>query len=496
MMLNEYKNKIEVQKEVLSSLPRNNNRNEKIYQIKIEELLEDYQKEKEVVASEIKKRRDRYLSLEYDKSIDLLTKEINLLLPSIHLLNNYNSSYEKSGLDIILYELGHFYKTDLEKVNKDIIKALTIFSTVGVTLTEEDFNYSYYSDKYMRKILLQSTSEEELKKHFEEIYWKCPNIITHITLNLKHLYYKNKKKFDLYYENKVKELEDKNIIEKYKELYVEKEQKVNNNAYLLQNNFLEGKLNIGDYTLDRINKAYKSVIDYFPTEKVNSDILKLYHSLIEYKNYLEFDYIINDIKELYKEKDKYKNIYNNKKKEIDKLERTLSKTNRKVFRLILKGKQDKIDVLNSKINININNLKNLYEELEKDYFLEKISLLEDSTTIYDILLLAVSNYNYLIELLKKSGREPEEINKLNNFINNPHNSILNNILIEEEKDLCMLIMDRYNLFGFNLTKEKLEKDNIESLIKNLEIILNSMVMNREGINENRIKFIEETQYFE
>ncbi len=295
--LNEYKNKIEVQKEVLLSLPRNNNKNEKIYQAKIGELLEELQKEKEVVASEIRKRRDRYLSLEHDKSIDLLTKEIDLLLPSIHLLNNYNSSYEKSGLDIILYELGHFYKTDLEKVNKDIIKVLTIFSTVGVTLTEEDFNYSYYSDKYMRKILLQSTSEEELKKHFEEIYWKCPNIITHITLNLKYLYYKNKKKFDLYYENKVKELEDRNIIEAYKELYIEREQKVKNDAYLLQGSFLEGKLNIGDYTLDKINKAYKSVIEDLPSEKINSDILKLYHSLIEYKNYLEFNYIINDIKE-------------------------------------------------------------------------------------------------------------------------------------------------------------------------------------------------------
>ena len=92
-MLNEYKNKIEVQKEVLLSLPRNNNKNEKIYQAKIGELLEELQKEKEVVASEIRKRRDRYLSLEHDKSIDLLTKEIDLLLPSIHLLNNYNSSY-------------------------------------------------------------------------------------------------------------------------------------------------------------------------------------------------------------------------------------------------------------------------------------------------------------------------------------------------------------------------------------------------------------------
>ena len=57
-------------------------------------------------------------------------------------------------------------------------------------------------------------------------------------------------------------------------------------------------------------------------------------------------------------------------------------------------------------------------------------------------------------------------------------------------------MDRYNLFGFNLTKEKLEKDNIENLIKDLEIILNSMAMNREGITENRIKFIKETQYLE
>ena len=62
-MLNEYKNKIEVQKEVLLSLPRNNNKNEKIYQAKIGELLEELQKEKEVVASEIRKRRDRYLSL-------------------------------------------------------------------------------------------------------------------------------------------------------------------------------------------------------------------------------------------------------------------------------------------------------------------------------------------------------------------------------------------------------------------------------------------------
>ena len=86
-----------------------------------------------------------------------------------------------------------------------------------------------------------------------------------------------------------------------------------------------------------------------------------------------------------------------------------------------------------------------------------------------------SNYNYLIELLKNKDIDISEINKLRLFVYNPYNYILNNILISEDKDISMLIMDRYNLFGFNLTKDKLDKDNIDNLIKELEIILNSIL---------------------
>ena len=107
-MLNEYKDKIELQKEVLAALPRNNNKNNKLYKAKVEEMLKEYQVDKEVVEEEITKRRNRYLSLEYDKNIDNITNKINELLPQLPLLNKYNSSYEKSNLDIILYELGHF----------------------------------------------------------------------------------------------------------------------------------------------------------------------------------------------------------------------------------------------------------------------------------------------------------------------------------------------------------------------------------------------------
>ena len=103
-----------------------------------------------------------------------------------------------------------------------------------------------------------------------------------------------------------------------------------------------------------------------------------------------------------------------------------------------------------------------------------------------------SNYNYLIELLKNKDIDISEINKLRLFVYNPYNYILNNILISEDKDISMLIMDRYNLFGFNLTKDKLDKDNIDNLIKELEIILNSIVMNNNRITENRIKFIKDT----
>ena len=152
-MLNEYKNKIELQKEVLAALPRNNNKNNKLYKAKVEEMLKEYQVDKEVVEEEITKRRNRYLSLEYDKNIDNITNKINELLPQLPLLNKYNSSYEKSNLDIILYELGHFYKNDLDKVNTDIKKAIDIFSLVGVPLSEDNFNYSYYSSIYMKKFL-------------------------------------------------------------------------------------------------------------------------------------------------------------------------------------------------------------------------------------------------------------------------------------------------------------------------------------------------------
>ena len=94
-MLNEYKDKIELQKEVLAALPRNNNKNNKLYKAKVEEMLKEYQVDKEVVEEEITKRRNRYLSLEYDKNIPI----INRINPNNLITDGFYSLYYYDTLD-------------------------------------------------------------------------------------------------------------------------------------------------------------------------------------------------------------------------------------------------------------------------------------------------------------------------------------------------------------------------------------------------------------
>ena len=54
-------------------------------------------------------------------------------------------------------------------------------------------------------------------------------------------------------------------------------------------------------------------------------------------------------------------------------------------------------------------------------------------------------------------------------------------------------MDKYNLYGFNITKEMLEKDNLEVLINNIDILINSILIKKHNLDNNKIKFIKESQ---
>ena len=166
----------------------------------------------------------------------------------------------------------------------------------------------------------------------------------------------------------------------------------------------------------------------------------------------------------------------------------------KINKLIIKNDSKKFDYYNNLTNNNILLLKNMYEELEKDYFLEKLSKLSEDATILDFLSLASSNYNYLIELFKQKEKNPEkELTTINNIINSPYLNLINNLWITDEKNISLIIIDKYNLYNFKLTKDMLEEENISTLIQNIKYILTSIQLKKHNLDEDKIKFIKDSE---
>ena len=267
-MKEQYVNNINTHKEVLNALPKNNEKNIKAYKNKVSELLILYKQDLTSIIEEIDKRSKHYLSLGKDEKIDSINTELTSLLTMLSITNKYNSSYEKSGLDKILYQLGHYYTINLDLVNNNILKAIDIFKNVELNITAKDFNYSYYTKKYIKKLLSldnqKATYNEELKQTFEDIYWKCPDIINHITINFKYLYYFYQKKFDIYYKNKITILTKENLYEKYINLSTRIASMVLDNIVRIVNNAFNSSSSISHFNngllLSVVSKAYSILL--------------------------------------------------------------------------------------------------------------------------------------------------------------------------------------------------------------------------------------------
>ena len=475
--MNDYLNKLQAYKDMLASLPQNNIKNKKIYHENIKSIYD-----KEIIVlndihDEIKKRITSYLNVKENTEIPTLNKNINDIKQNLIITNNYASSYEKSGLDILLYNLTHYYKTDLSDIFETIEKVNDIFKSVNIILTAKDFNYSYYSNVFMNIYLNNKSS---LVEKFDEIYWKCPDIISHLALNYKYLYYQNIKIFEDHY-NKIN---IDNIISSYQNFISKKDELIIQDKYLLLNDLLNGNKNIKDY-----EKVPSIINDLFTENLQENQYIDLYNSLIEYKEYNECLPIIKDIKE---SKTNSKNLSISIRKNIIKNEKKLFKENKKIIYSINKANSKKIQYYNNLINNNINLLKDMYEEYENALFLTKVNLLKEEDTIHNILLLACSNYNYLIEFTKKNNIDFNYIyNILIHIVYSPYNNLINNLFIKDEKDLSLIIIDKYNLYGGKLNKEMLTKDNIDNLINNLKLVIDNFYIKKYNITEEKISFIKE-----
>jgi hypothetical protein len=482
--LKELTEEINIDKEILSTLPQNNKKNMKIYSEKIDEFLEKYKSYDKALLNEIEKRSKKYDNIKMSEDVKKQEEEMKNLESILYLLIENDTSYEKMDLDREISNLTYYYRKDLERVNHSIEFCIRKFEAVGIALSPKDFMLNKYVNEYVSEIFKNVDSnnknKEKLSAKFEEIYWKCPEIISYIEINIRYLYLKNEKIIDKYYklqkEKVISKFSRENIRNYYLELKKENIENTKKDKYILINKFLTGEFLVKDYTrnaiLDIIKKYsnredLKDISDE-ELEKILVNIIKLLNTLKEFKNYNEYKYIIDNVKEIYNQKENYKGSYLKNKKEILNLEEKIIKLGKpKLF----KKSDDKNLAQQTKL---VMELKEKYKELDLNEVYEKITtVLNEHSTIYDALELASLFYKYLFKCITSVDKEINEndINKIilniKDFINWPYFTILNNIELNEEKDIMLIIKDRYNLLNINITKDDLSVDNLDTLINTL-----------------------------
>ena len=487
---------VSIDKEILGALPKNGIRANSKYAQRIEEVAAKYYVYKDKFYNEVKRRYDELYTTKYNTSVNV-TDELDDLDEKLYLLNEYNTAFEKIGLDKDILVLRYYYKKDLGIVNNAIADAITKFRSVGLQITPTDFKYNKYVTEYITvfldKLDKDDLNSSEIKTKFEEIYWKCPEILTYIELNLQYIYNQNEKKIERALDEKkeilLKQYPKDEVWNKYTQYKTMAIENSANDAQKIVGEFRDKTLRPADFTAENISKL---VVEYTGQakitdsdfEKICDSLVKLKHSLEEYMRYLKFKPIIDEIISIYKEKDKYKTSYTQLRKNIDKDDNRIIKMNFGIFSKNALPKQTELALQN----------KELYKQMAKENVYQTIATkLNDQSTYYDAIKLASSFYEYLFtHLINKDKTMGDEIivdyiDNLQEFAKWPYFTILNNINILEEKDIAFLIKDKYNLLGINLAKDDLDESKLPKLIETLGKIENFYCITKNNIDVDTIE---------
>ena len=524
-ILEELEKYISSNQEVLSVMPVNTKKNKSAYLEKVEELELKAVKIKEIVWEEIVKRYNRIISTKENPKVPELEKSISAI-GDIELFNELNSPYEKLGFNRVNHSLGSFFEGDLNLVNENIKLFLDKFKEYGIILTEEDFNYSTYINDYMKVFIEEYNSGEfdsdKLKKLFEKIYWKCPDFVIHIELNMRYLYNLNSKKFE-------KELEDRNenafekagldkngIVKEYFELNKSLIKLKRKDPKYIMQKFISEEWRISDFNDKAMEVLYDRLYskDYYSLSKEAQDEVdinfgKLLNTLQEYSVYKRYKYIIDDVKSIYANKESYKDTLKNKNKELAKKEQNLIKENKKnkrliklsntiIFKLFKKKIEHKIYEFPVNSNIQIKEIKKIYLEIDDAKVHEKIlEFADDNCTIKYAFKIVESYYSYLYDLIKKNHEDDDvdvakEVQYLIDFIGQPYKVMLNNIKLIEEPEITSIIANRYKILNIKIQKEDLE-ENLETLMQDVEKIVNYYNIRNSNIDTNDVSFMEKVK---
>lgn len=486
-------------RENISILPHTKKADKKKYTEYLAKNITDYKEKEEYIKEEIIKRKAKYLEIVQNPKIN----ELANLEPDynkIMCLSPLASSLNKMGLDINLFKLKYYYKNNINEVNIAIKTIIKIFKEVGLTLTLDDFNYHKYVKEYMKMVFTKNIDEKTLYTEFEKIYWACPEIITIIRLNFYSIYFNNKKQIDAYYTKTYKE-ENLNIyIDKLIKQQKEYDTLIHSDKRFIIDKFLNNELLLNDYTETNITKLFNRYLNDKENEHNYDNLLKLLLNLKEYKEFTEYKSILETIVNLYKDKNTYQNLYNNKLKEISKNESELFSLNKKLNKKgIFKPKEDKQRELSLKIDTILETLNTEYNELEEINIKDQIyNNIKDDTDLKETLELISINIKYFYDFYKEeyTNLTIEEliklINKLKKYLYTNDLNIISNVKIIDNENICQNITDHYSLLNINITESDLEED-IDTTIKNINTIITYYDIQKLNLDINKIEFLVQVQ---
>lgn len=510
-LVEEVEKQITTDKEVISVLPRNGIKAIKSLLETIKDMIDKYESANQLLLKDIEARYDELVKVEENQEIPQIETEI--LKYDVAVKNtDTRSSFEKMRLDKVTYNVNGYYKSNLERLNKELIDCVKQFEAVGIRLTEDDFGISEYSKKYMSVLLKEAyngnINSELIKDTFEKVYWECSDVVTHLYVNIRCIYDRYESEIDKFYENKSDEIlksfnsTSEGVDEKKSELIKKKNSIETTDNKIILDKFFTGALNINDYKGDNYQKMYydlisKNVTELSDAEKAEMDINieKLNNNLDEYAKYSEYKFLVDDVLQLKDEE--LKKIEENKSKkvkktdydltkesvkklkaEIVKLNAKISKPKKSLFgKNKLEGKKDSVTILQR--NNLILELKKSYMQLDEDILKQKIvQNIDDTSSLLDVLKLASSYYWFMAKSMIKKNEEitdkeiGETAKKIRDFINFSNFTVINYIKISDTKELAVIIKDKYKLFGIQVSKENFQEDNLEDLIKKVKIITN------------------------
>lgn len=501
---------ITTDKEVISVLPRNGIKAIKTLAQTIKDMTDKYDEVNEMLLKEIETRFNELTAVEENQEIPQIETEIMRYDVAVKNTDT-RSSFEKMGLDRATYNVNGYYKSNLERLNKELIDCVKQFENVGIKLNENDFDISEYSKKYMIVLLQEAydgnINSEKIKNTFEKVYWECSDVVAHLYANIRYIYDKYENEIDKFYENKSEEilkefkLTTDGVEEKKSELIKKKKSIEATDNKIILDKFYTGALNINDYKGDNYQKIYleltsKEVSKMSDLEKAEMDenIEKLNANLDEYAKYSEYKFLVDEILQIKDEE--LKKIEENKNKKVKKTEYDLTRDNIKklkseIFKLNGKIDKPKMGLFGKKKNnkkdsasiLQRNNLilelKKAYMKLDEEILKKKIvENIDETSSLLDVLKLASNYYWFMAKAMIKKNEEitDKEIGqtakKIRDFINFSNFSVINYIKISDTKELAVIIKDKYKLFGMQVSKENFQEDNIEDLIKKVKIISN------------------------